>query len=165
MVLGSVPPELKDLTIIEESMIARCRSKCWIVQLKEENQDLVLASTQRGMKGHIMIYPQQPSNIASILPPSLEEITAPVCVLFVGSSPPTPEWLRDHAKPLAVNATRVRNALQWLKAHNPLYQDMVINEECLQQLEENPVLPFNIEHVRSSTANETATSRYDSTCP
>jgi hypothetical protein len=64
---------------------------------------------------------------------------------------------------LAVNATRVRNALQWLKAHNPLYQDMVINEECLQQLEETPVLPFNIEHVRSSAANETATSRYDST--
>ncbi|KAJ7847669.1 hypothetical protein B0H13DRAFT_1557877, partial [Mycena leptocephala] len=126
MFLGSVPPELKDLTIIEESMIARCSSKCWIVQLKEENQDLVLASTQRGMKGHIMIYPQQPSNIASILPPSLE-ITSPVCVLFVGSSPPTPEWLRDHAKPLAVNATRVRNTLQWLKAHNPLYQDMVIN--------------------------------------
>ncbi|KAJ7891998.1 hypothetical protein B0H13DRAFT_1625762, partial [Mycena leptocephala] len=86
MFLGSVPPELKDLTIIEEYMIARCRSKCWVVQLKEENQDLVLASMQRGMKGHIMIYPQQPSNTASILPPSLEEITAPVCVLFVGSN-------------------------------------------------------------------------------
>ncbi|KAJ7870397.1 hypothetical protein B0H13DRAFT_1896207 [Mycena leptocephala] len=151
-----LPPELKDLTIIEESMIARCHSKCWIVQLKEENQDLVLASTQRGMKGNIMIYPQQPSNIASILPPSLEEITAPVCVLFVGSSPLTPEWLRDHAKPLAVNATRVHNALQWLKAHNPLYQDMVINEECLQQLEETPVLPFNIEHISKTAISSLA---------
>jgi hypothetical protein len=148
--------------MIEESMIARCRSKCWIILLKEENQDLVLASTQRGMKGHIMIYPQQPTKMAESLPPSVEEIIAPVCILFVGSSAPTPEWLREHAKPLAVNATRVRNTLLWLKEHNPLYQDIRINEEGLKNLEENPVLPFNIEHVRSSMANEAVTSRYDS---
>ncbi|KAJ6555900.1 hypothetical protein B0H19DRAFT_1292726 [Mycena capillaripes] len=71
-------------------MIARCRSKCWIIQLREENQELILASTQRGIKGHIIIYPQQASKIADILPPSVEEITSPVCVLFVGASPPTP---------------------------------------------------------------------------
>ncbi|KAJ6596491.1 hypothetical protein B0H10DRAFT_1765690, partial [Mycena sp. CBHHK59/15] len=91
-ILGPVPDELKDLTVIEEAMIARCRSKCWIIQLKEENQDLVLASTQHGVKGHL----------ANILPPPIEEITSPVCVLFVGSAPPSPAWLREHAKPLAV---------------------------------------------------------------
>ncbi|KAJ7251180.1 hypothetical protein B0H12DRAFT_1202807 [Mycena haematopus] len=142
-------------------MIARCRSKCWIIQLKEENQDLVLASTQRGVKGHIIIYPQQPSKLVQVLPPSLEDIISPVCVLFVGASPPSPEWLRDHAKPLAVNAKRVRAALQWLKVHNPLYKDITLNEPCLRQLEENPVLPFSIEHIHPNAANETATSRYD----
>ncbi|KAJ6503609.1 hypothetical protein C8R45DRAFT_817889 [Mycena sanguinolenta] len=142
-------------------MIALCRSKCWIIQLKEEKQDLVLQSTQRGIKGHVIVYPQQPSNIANILPPSVEEITAPVCILFVGSTAPTPEWLREHAKPLAVNAARVRRALVWLKDHNPLYRDITINDECLEHLEQNPVLPFNVEHVESTSANETATSRYD----
>ncbi|KAJ7765893.1 hypothetical protein DFH07DRAFT_692386, partial [Mycena maculata] len=142
-------------------MIARCRSKCWIIQLREENQDLVLQSIQHGIKGHIIVYPQQPSKVADILPPSIEEITTPVCVLFVGSSAPTPEWLREYAKPLAVSAARVRAALQWLKQHNPLYQDITINEECLQQLEQNPVLPFNVEHIQSTSANEAATSRYD----
>ncbi|KAJ7915027.1 hypothetical protein B0H13DRAFT_1610926, partial [Mycena leptocephala] len=29
--LGLVPPELKDLTIVEEAMIWLCRAKCWIV--------------------------------------------------------------------------------------------------------------------------------------
>ncbi|KAJ7776489.1 hypothetical protein DFH07DRAFT_689505, partial [Mycena maculata] len=144
-------------------MIARCRSKCWIIQLKEENQDLVLASTQHGIKGHVLIYPQQPSKVAESLPPSIKDITAPVCVLFVGSSAPTPEWLRERAKPLAVDANRVRNALLWLKKHNPLYRDITINEEILQEIEENPVLPFNIEHIRASAATEAATSRYDST--
>ncbi|KAJ6485264.1 hypothetical protein DFH09DRAFT_837749, partial [Mycena vulgaris] len=144
-------------------MIARCRSKCWIIQLKEENQDLVLASTQRGVKGHIIIYPQQPSKLADVLLPPIEEIISPVCVLFVGSSPPTTEWLREHAKPLAVNAKRVRAALRWLKLHNPLYKDIILDESCLQQLESNPVLPFSIEHIHPNAANEAATSRYDST--
>ncbi|KAF8157746.1 hypothetical protein K438DRAFT_1620612, partial [Mycena galopus ATCC 62051] len=67
--LGPVPEELKDLTVIEEAMIARSRSKCWIIQLKEENQDLVLPNTQHGIKGHIIVYPQQPSALATILPP------------------------------------------------------------------------------------------------
>jgi hypothetical protein len=52
--LGPVPQELKDLTVIEETMIARRCSKCWIIQLKEENQDLALGSTQRGVKGYII---------------------------------------------------------------------------------------------------------------
>ncbi|KAJ7646901.1 hypothetical protein FB45DRAFT_674628, partial [Roridomyces roridus] len=143
-------------------MIAQCRSKNWIIKLKEENQNRELASAQRGMKGHVLIYPQKPSKIAEVLPPSIEEITAPICVLFVGSSPPTPKWLHEHAKPLAVNATRVRKALRWLKEHNPLYQDIQINEECLQQLEVDPVLPIPIEHIQPSVANEAVTSRYDS---
>ncbi|KAJ7200369.1 hypothetical protein GGX14DRAFT_310037, partial [Mycena pura] len=143
-------------------MIALCRSKCWIIQLREENQDRVLQTTQQGMKGHIIIYPQQPTKVASILPPSVEEITSPVCVLFVGSSPPTPEWLRLHAKPLAVNAQRVRAALLWLQQHNPLYKNITLNEQCLQELERNPILPFSIEHIQPNAANEAATSRYDS---
>jgi hypothetical protein len=38
------------------------------------------------------------------------------------------------------NARRVRKALKWLKDHNPLYRDITINENFLQQLEDNPVV-------------------------
>ena len=44
--LGAVPDELKDLTVVEEAMIAHCRVKCWIIQLKEDNQDLTLPHAQ-----------------------------------------------------------------------------------------------------------------------
>ncbi|KAJ7205835.1 hypothetical protein GGX14DRAFT_339718, partial [Mycena pura] len=115
MYLGPIPDELKDLTMIEESMIARCRAKCWVIKLKEENQNLELANTQRGMKGHVLVYPQKPEYVAEVLPPNIEDIVSPVCVLFIGSSTPTPEWLREHATPLAVDARRVRKALVWLK--------------------------------------------------
>jgi hypothetical protein len=87
--LGAVPSELKDLTVIEEAMIARCRSKCWILQLiygyilivirfwsvTETNFNLRLrmkmlffkVCTQRGIKGHIIIHPQQPSKVADVV--------------------------------------------------------------------------------------------------
>ncbi|KAF8162218.1 hypothetical protein K438DRAFT_1985337 [Mycena galopus ATCC 62051] len=186
--LGPIPEELQNPTVIEEAMIARCGSKCWIIQLKEENQDLVLASTQPGVKGHIIIYPQQPSQLALTLPPTIEDIVSPVCVLFVGASPPTTQWLREHAKPLAVNAKRVWTALQWLKVQNPFYKDVTLNEECLRQLELNTLRSFlgtvllalrlgayyphdlgllcppphkpHLRH-RPSAANEASTARYD----
>ncbi|KAJ6484547.1 hypothetical protein DFH09DRAFT_949299, partial [Mycena vulgaris] len=122
-----------------------------------------LASKKRGVKAHIIIYQQKPLKLAQVLPPPIKDIISPVCVLFVSTSLPAIEWLREHAKPLAFNAKRVRSALQWLKVHNPLYKDITLNEPCVQQLETNPVLPFSIEHIRPNAANETATSRYGST--
>lgn len=106
--LGPVPEELKDLSVIEEAMIARCCAKCWVIHLKEENSSLHLPHSQRGMKGHIIIYPQNPSAIMEMLPPSLDELETTVCVLFIGSSPPTQEWLHTKASPLIICRERVR---------------------------------------------------------
>ncbi len=91
--LGPIPSELQNLTVIEEAIIAQSCAKCWIVQLTEDSRDITLPSTQRALKGHVIVYPQRPSEIARILPPSVDEIITPVCVLFVGSSPPSADWL------------------------------------------------------------------------
>ena len=108
MVLGDIPAQLKYLTIVEEAMIARCRAKCWIIQLKEDNAEFGSSpNAQRAVKGHVIIYPQRPSAIASILPPPIDEISTPICVIFVGSSPPTDEWLHEKAKPLAVRHEKI----------------------------------------------------------
>jgi hypothetical protein len=159
MYLGPIPSELKDLTIIEEAMIARCRAKCWIVQLKEENLSAVTPDSQLGIKGHVIIYPQRPSEIANLLPPSKQDILTPVCILFVGSTPPTAEWLRGKAKPLCVRREKVHAALEWLKINNCLYQDISINHTLLDEFEEVEILPFHIEQVLSSDASEILTSR------
>ena len=159
--LGPVPSELLDLTPIEEAMIARCRAKCWIVQLKEESQTVVMPETQRGVCGHIIIYPQRPSEIARVLPPSINDLLTPICVLFVGANPPTLEWLREKAKPLCVRREKVRNALKWLKENNPLYIDIEINNDLLDTLDENHILPYHIEHIVPSNTVETLVSRYD----
>ena len=117
------------------------------------------------MKGHIIVYPQRPSDIARVLPPSLDELTTPICVLFVGSSPPTDEWIHEKAKPLAVRHEKVREALVWLKNHNKYYKDIMINHGMLDELKETQNFPVHIEHILPSHVNDSSNARYDSTAP
>lgn len=161
--IGQIPVELKDLTPVEESMIALCRAKSCIVQLKEENNSAVNPVNQRGFKGHIIIYPQRPERLASVLPPTIEDVITPICVIFVGSSPPTAKWLQEKAKPLSVRREKVRNALIWLQKHNTLYKNITIDQTRLDKLPFDAVLPFHIQHVLPNDAQDGLTSRYDNT--
>lgn len=163
MFLGDVPPELKDLTMIEEAMIAKCRAKSWVVQLQAKNDSTCLPNSQRGLKGHTIIYPQQPQGLTRILPPSVAEICTPICVIFVGAHKPSNEWLKTRAKPLIVRRERVRKALEWLHLHNPLYADIEIDYPTLDTFPENDVLPYHIEHLQpENTENaDVLTSRYE----
>ncbi|KAJ3761498.1 hypothetical protein EV360DRAFT_92986 [Lentinula raphanica] len=141
-------------------MIAQCRAKCWIVQLKEENSDYHSPTSQRGLRGNIIIYPQKVSGIAKLLPPTLDELASAVCVIFVGANPPSQEWLRTKAKPLAIRPHKVRAALAWLKAHNPLYEDVEINFSVLDSLPDEHFLPVHVEHVMPSSTLDALTSGY-----
>jgi hypothetical protein len=95
----------------------------------------------------------------------IDEIVSPICVIFVDSSPPSPEWLCDKAKPLAVHANKVQRALIWLKNHNPLYSHIDIDHDTLDSLPENGILPFHIEHVLPNENKDALISRYDATPP
>ena len=161
LLLGDIPPELQDLTVVEESVIARCRAKVCIIQLRAEDSDITLPNTQRGMRGHIVIFPQKPDALLHILPPSMEDICTPICVVFIGSQHPTQEWLRRYAKPLIVRRERIRSALLWLKAHNNLYRNIVIDEQSLNTFPTNDVLPVHIELIKEADAGDVLTSRYD----
>src|SRR6266571_3773367 len=76
LLLGDVPPELQALTVVEESMIARCRAKICIIQLKAQ-ENSVLPNAQRALHGHIIIYPQKPDNLLHVLPPTINEACIP----------------------------------------------------------------------------------------
>ncbi|KAJ7858576.1 hypothetical protein B0H13DRAFT_2571378, partial [Mycena leptocephala] len=141
-------------------MISLCRAKCWIIQLREEASETSIPISQRGVCGHIIVYPQRPSSIAQSLPPSLEDIITPICVIFVGSKPPTPEWLRDKAKPLMVRKEKVIAALSWLKIHNHLYRDIPLNQHILNSLPEESILPFHVQHVVPNAGIDATTSDY-----
>lgn len=118
--------------------------------MKEDITEFGDASVQRGVKGHVIVYPQYLLNIAESLPPSIEDIASPICVLFVEANKPSDKWLREHTRPLAVNTGRVRRALVWLKANNALYKNIMFNKDVLMELEQNPALPIAIQHILPS---------------
>ena len=145
--IGPVPRELQELTFIEEAIIARSRAKSWIVHLREDkdtDDTAVRANTQRGFKGHVIVYPQRPEQLATLLPPPIEDIITPICVIFVGSSLPTRAWLEEKAKPLIVRREKIRAALKWLQAHNPLYKDVMLDEASLNDLPAGGLLPYRM---------------------
>ena len=158
---GPVPEELSELTTIEECVIARARAKSWIVKLQEQESDSASPTAQRGLKGHTIIYPQQPDKLATVLPPTISDTLTFICVIFVGSSKLTKEWLREKAKPLVIRREKVCRALIWLRTNNPLYKDIEINEENLEALPVEDVLPYHVEHVVDNEAQDALVSRYD----
>lgn len=93
--IGEVPNELKDLTIIKEAMIARRCAKCCIIYLQEsvKKKTSHLPNSQCGVKGHLIIFLSYPEQLIKVLPPSMDDVLTPICVIFVGSAPPTNEWL------------------------------------------------------------------------
>lgn len=93
---------------------------------------------------HIIVYPNRPSAIATSLPLSIDDVIAPICVIFVGSKPPTQEWLQKKATPLIVRKEKVLKALEWLKIHNPLYKNIPINCEVFKDHQDGTILPFRI---------------------
>ena len=159
--VGPVPKELSDLTMVEESLIARARAKSWIVKLQETENGQSLPTSQRALKGHTIIYPQEPERLATLLPPPIEDALTFICVVFVGSTRVTPEWLKAKAKPLVVRREKVYMALKWLKANNPLYQNVEIALDNLNALPVDDILPYHVEHMAPDEAQATLTSRYD----
>ncbi|KAJ7677861.1 hypothetical protein DFH06DRAFT_909528, partial [Mycena polygramma] len=141
-------------------MIARCRAKCWIIQLREDDSDGSIPIAQRGVKGHIIVYPQRPSAVAATLPPSITDVITPICVIFVGSQPPTAEWLKEKATPLVVRKERVQNALAWLKVNNYLYHDVVVDNAALNEIPDESILPFHIQHIVPNRGIDVTTSDY-----
>ncbi|KAJ6461572.1 hypothetical protein C8R47DRAFT_924063, partial [Mycena vitilis] len=141
-------------------MIALCRAKCWIVQLREDDSDGNIPVAQRGVKGHIIIYPQRPSAIAATLPPPIADVITPICVIFVGSQSPTAEWLKEKATPLVVRKERVQNALTWLKLNNCLYRDVAVDKAALDALPDESILPFHIQHIIPNHGIDVTTSDY-----
>ncbi|KAJ3880110.1 hypothetical protein F5051DRAFT_298930, partial [Lentinula edodes] len=140
-------------------MIARCRAKSYIIQLKEEG----MPSTpilQRALRGNIIIFPQRPSAIAKILPPSLDDIAMSICVIFIGSSCPTLDWLQTKARPLTVRPAIVRRALEWLKSCNLVYNDVCIDYDLLNSLPSSFSLPVHVEYVNSSDTDDSLTTGY-----
>ena len=147
MWLGDIPLQLSKLTLPERILIAKYYPTAYIIKLYPKQQGATSWDENhlhRGLRGNVSTYRLDPQQVAtvicdsgtSMMPPPAKILSAIIGITFVG-----PKGLTTKAMPtmFRVRRSAVREALQWLKENNPIYADIEISEERLQELPENDI--------------------------
>jgi hypothetical protein len=119
MDIGYIPAQLSNLSFIETILIARVHPVVSVFRIRGQ---------QRTYSGHVMNFVQRIENLADQLPHDPRNLNT---IILLDRE--TPHGLAH----FRVRSGRVRLALNWLKAHNQYYSDIIINEETLASLPED----------------------------
>ena len=148
---GPVPEELRDLTWIEELLIARMHVCGSIVHLCQRNN----ASSFFGIKGHVIFLPQDTTRLIDLLPMPPASLSDMVKVVWTGKSKPDRSHLRSR---FMVRKRKVYNALKWLVENHDDYRNNVnIDEERIKGWESIFItveLLDSIGHVSNSSVED-----------
>jgi hypothetical protein len=124
----NLPEELSDLTFLEWKLLALSRPSVTVMRLVSHTGDF--RSTQRGYKASCVSYPQPVDKLPSVLPVRPADIADFLRVVFISVCKPIK---RHTANFLGVRPEKVRAALLYLIAHNPLYTHIRIDEDILDE--------------------------------
>lgn len=121
------PGELRELTPLEEKLISLNAAYGFITKFNVQRGQQTGPTYRKHVVGHISVFPNDVESLAAtILPHPLVSTLDQVHVLWSGLERPRP---LDVSKLLSVRPAVLRAALQWLRVKNPLYADIVVNEE------------------------------------
>ena len=125
MIPSPIPEELKYLTQIEEMLIARVFP---LINVYHKP-----CGGQRAYKGHVISFHADVQKVAKVLPNLLSEI--PIVKIK--------QLNKEFCKIFRIRKQFVLNALLWLKNNNPVYQDIVIDYERVENLPDDKILNDN----------------------
>src|SRR5579859_3579861 len=117
--IGPVPPELQDLTWMEELLIARAHLTGCIVRLQNRN-----STSHFSLKGHVILLPQDTTKLLTILPLPPSNLPDKVGVVWVGKPVRDIDGLHDY---FSVRTHKVYDALIWLIQNNEDYKEVTID--------------------------------------
>jgi len=120
------PTVLKDLTLIEECVLARRHPVGSILKLRPGNRRG--PSNYYALRGHIIVFPQNPGSLLRILPSPSLKFQDIIKVFWVGKIQPSSNDLKPF---LQIRKHQVLMALLWLVDHNRHYHDLTINHSLL----------------------------------
>jgi hypothetical protein len=159
MWIGDVLLELKILTLLEQILVVCHFPAAYIIKLypKKKGARMWAGSEglHSGLQGNISTYRLNTSDVANrtgdkTMPPPSCILAATVGITFVG-----PGNLPEKTLPgfLRVNRRWVCKALEWLKKNNPLYAEIEVSTEWLNELPLDDV-PFEISSLVCHSANK-----------
>jgi hypothetical protein len=139
MWIGDIPFVLSVLTLPEQILITRHFPAANIVKLFPEKKGIW--SGNCALRGNVSTYRLNTDEIADMVAGNVMPNPSLILASTIGVTLIGPKNIRERTMPgfLWVRRQRVRDALLWLKANNPLYADIVISEERLDELMENGV--------------------------
>ena len=121
------PAALKDLTAVEECIIAKCHPLGIILKLRPAGHSS--PTNYNALRGHMILIPQDPGPLLQILPSPELRLDNLIKVFWLGKYPPTNRDLKPF---LQVRKDKVLAALQYLVEHNHLYHDLSINHTTIE---------------------------------
>jgi hypothetical protein len=137
--VGDVPFELSTLTLPERILIARYFPAAYIVKMFPKKKGACFwdkKTMNSGLRGNVSTYKLNIDDLGdmvsgTMMPPPSQILAATIGITFVG-----PSGMRERTLPdfFQVRRLRVLDALRWLKLHNPLYANIEIAQERLDQL-------------------------------
>ncbi|KAL1756217.1 hypothetical protein FB107DRAFT_211808, partial [Schizophyllum commune] len=141
--IGEVPFVLRRLRYFERLLIQRVRHNALFVKV---------AGGYRKAIAHVISFPVESEKIYETLPPPKGDIEKVLAIMFTGPTPPSvDDYKSPRFAPLLVRHHAVRDALQYLIAHTPGWDDITVDEKALAQYSES-VPPVTVVY-RSSASN------------
>ena len=128
--LGSnseMPKYLRNLTEVEEMLIAKSRP---FGKVRKLGKPWCSSANYQHMGGHVVVIPEKVSTVYTVLPPRSQSLMDTMKVIWVGKDKPNYADLKPY---LEVRREVVRQALLRLKEDNPVYRDVTVDEELLNE--------------------------------
>ncbi|KAF7776711.1 hypothetical protein Agabi119p4_5104 [Agaricus bisporus var. burnettii] len=146
--IGVQPRILKELTFVEQLLIARVRHNKCLVR--------IASSGRAKMSANAIMFQSPTAQVYTVLPPSRETLSEVLAYIFIEHAKPTVEDFKK--TPMLVRKRKIREALEWLKLNHIDYVDLKISETNLNiYLDEG--LPVVVEHCPfDGSINPLATS-------
>lgn len=148
--IGETPHVLHILTFVELLLVAQHYPRCYVFKLypREGGRGFNPRHLQRAMAGNVTLYKVNMAAMADmlegrLLPQTVTALCSVLAITFIGTKTLPQDWLKWTFR---VRQEAVHDALCWLQANNPLYEDICISHEQLHMLPENGI-PAELEAV------------------
>lgn len=156
--IGDIPSQLISLTIPEQLLIARHYPRCYIFKLFPRESDLHIPMDQlyTAMAGNATLFELNTQEVVSMLqgqhlPSPVSTLASIIAITFIGSRKLPVDWLK---KTFRVRRYVVFEALLWLRGHNPIYEDIVIDTSRLDELPTDDIPEALLAIVRQEEDDE-----------
>jgi hypothetical protein len=147
---GCLPEEFRDLTWIEERVCAIYSNTAMVTRLYQSSDP----SQPTVFHGNTCAHEMNVSSTATVLPLTPSDVNDLLSVVFIGSRKFKPEFLGNMYR---IRKSKVWQFLRWLKIHNRLYTNIILDESAMNLYPEDGYLPGiddGVIHDHQSDADE-----------